>query len=395
MDMTNGESITEQKAVSRQHDLAAHELAERYRLLVESVYDYAIFLLDVDGRIATWNPGAQRFKGYKEHEIVGKHFSIFYPYKDIVAGKPEWELTEARRQGRIEDEGWRVRKDGTEFWANVTITALYDETGELVGYAKLTRDLTERKQKEDELHSANRQLRAQSAELEHLSNMKDEFVSLASHQLRTPATGVKQYLGLILQGYAGELTEQQCEFIQKAYECNNRQIELVNDLLSIAQIDSGRVVLHKAETDLGALVQDVVAGQAEQFISRGQNAAFNEPAEPLYAHVDARNLRMAIENLVDNASKYTPEGGIITVSVAPTEYSAVITITDNGVGIAEEQVAKLFTKFSRIPNPLSERVGGSGLGLYWAYKVTQLHGGTIKVASKLGEGTTFEIVVPV
>jgi PAS domain S-box-containing protein len=367
---------------------------ERYRLLVESVQDYAIFLLDPDGKIASWNAGAKRLKGYDEHEIIGKHFSVFYPEEDKLRDKPGWELKEAIKDGRFEDEGWRIRKDGTRFWANVVITALVDKDGTPQGFAKVTRDLTERKHMEDELQRANTELKQQQHELTVLNQAKDEFISLASHQLRTPATGVKQYLGLILQGFMGEVPEQQLDLLQKAYESNERQIGLVNDLLRVAQVDAGKLMLNKTSTNVTSLVKDVVAEQKDTFSSRGQTVKIKCPAQAVEANIDSARFRMVLDNLIDNASKYTPEKGEISILIETIDNELRICVSDNGVGIKKQDLAKLFTKFSRIGNELSEAVGGSGLGLYWANKVVDKHQGRIEVKSKSKYGTKFTIIVP-
>lgn len=371
------------------------EQIEFYRLLVNSIQDYAIFLLDSDGRVASWNLGAQKLKGYAASEIIGKHFSTFYTKEDLDKDKPGWELSECRKFGRVEDEYWRVRKDGTRFWANVVITALRDETGKLIGYAKVTRDLTERKSHEDELRLANAKLRRQHIELQDLNRSKDEFISLASHQLRTPASGVKQFLGLLLEGFAGSLSDQQASFVQKAYDSNDRQISLVNDLLQVAQVDAGKVKLSKARVDIGVLISDVIDEQRDAFSSRQQTVTSELPDAPIKALVDAARLRMVFENIIDNASKYTPHGGCIAVTLTATPRDITIAVADSGVGIEPEAQAKLFKKFSRIPNHLSEAVGGSGLGLYWADKIIELHGGGIEVASRQPDaGTIFTIKLP-
>jgi PAS domain S-box-containing protein len=175
------------KPLYKNGSLHKAQQTESYELLVESIQDYAIFLLDTGGHVISWNAGAQKLKGYKANEIIGKHFSKFYPQKDIKAGKPAAELLEARQNGRVEDEGWRIKKDGSKFWANVIITALFDNSGKLQGYAKVTRDLTKRKRQEEQLKKINLTLRRQQKELRKLNSAKDEFISLASHQLRTPA----------------------------------------------------------------------------------------------------------------------------------------------------------------------------------------------------------------
>jgi PAS domain S-box-containing protein len=366
---------------------------ERYQLLVDSVQDYAIFLLDPNGHIASWNAGARRFKGYEDHEIIGQHFSVFYPEHDKIADKPGRELKDAIKYGRVEDEGWRVRKDGTQFWASVVITALYDNSGELQGFAKVTRDLTERKRMEDELAQANQDLLLQQSELLLLNQAKDEFISLASHQLRTPATSVKQYLGLILQGFAGDVPPKLLEYVQKAYASNERQITLVNDLLRVAQMDAGKIVLRPALMDVAQLVRDVVAEQTDSFAARGQSVEVIAPSQ-LVASIDGPRLRTVVENLVDNASKYTPQGGSIFVRCNAAAGWLRLEVQDSGVGIPQAEQGKLFTKFTRLPNALSDRAGGSGLGLYWVNKIVNLHSGHVDVVSEPGEGTTFVVSVP-
>lgn len=385
--MTTESGIANLEVGSREH-------FEFSRLLVNSIQEYAIFLLDPTGHIATWNPGAQNLKGYKPHEIIGKHFSTFYPAKDVKAGKPAWELEVAERDGHVEDEGWRIKKDGSRFWANVVITALRDEDGKLIGFAKVTRDLSERRKHEEELRKANQKLKRQSMELKELNKSKDEFVSLASHQLRTPASGVKQFLGLVLEGYAGELNEQQQDYLQRAYDSNDRQVELINDLLRVAQVDAGKVILRKAPIDMGDLIEDIVNEQIDKFKNRSQRLILHLPDESAKASVDEMRFRMVLENLIDNASKYTPKGGVITVSMLISGSRIKITIADTGVGIDDAAITKLFRKFSRIPNYLSDSVGGSGLGLYWAYKIVKLHKGTISVVSQPGKGSTFTIMLP-
>jgi len=368
---------------------------ERFKLLVESIQDYAIFLLDTEGHIASWNPGAERFKGYKPDEIIGKHFSVFYGEEDRRNNKPGKELEYSMKHGRVEDEGWRIRKDGSRFWANVVITALYDKEGRHRGFAKVTRDLTERKEYEDRLYYANKRLEISNKDLKALTLAKDEFVSLASHQLRTPATGVKQYLGLLKEGYMGPLSEEQMDCLQKAYESNDRQIEIVNDLLQVAQLDAGKVILKKFPVPIGDMIEDIISEQVDKFKHKKQRIKLNIPQETIVVSADADRLRMVIENLVDNASKYTPDGGKITVTLSLKGKNCLVDIEDTGVGIKKSDLPKLFEKFTRLSNPLTKNVSGSGLGLYWAKKIVELHGGKIAVDSKLHAGTTFCVSIPI
>jgi PAS domain S-box-containing protein len=383
---------TKLNTLTKKHDSALAEL-ERYRLLVESIQDYAIFLLDENGRVASWNKGAEITKGYKPDEIIGKHFSIFYLPQDIKANKPARTLELAERFGRVEDEDWRVKKDGNKFWASVVVTALYDQ-GKLIGFAKVTRNLTERKHHEDELNKANVLLKEQQRTLELINIAKDEFISLASHQLRTPATSIKQYLGIILEGFAGELRSDQELFIKKAYESNERQINTVNDLLKVAQIDAGKVVVRKSPIDIKKLIKSIVEDYADNIIQRQQQVDLNVASNIRPIVLDAHLFRMAIENILDNASKYTPPGGKITISARYREHMLALSIRDTGVGIAKRDIDKLFTKFGRIHNPLSNSSGGTGLGLYWVSKVIEQHHGKIDVTSEINKGTTFTIYIP-
>lgn len=370
------------------------EQAEFYRVLVNSIQDYAIFLLDPNGRIVSWNLGAQKLKGYSPEEIMGEHFSTFYSKADREARRPERNLAESRRDGHVEDEGWRYKKDGSKFWADVVITPLYGTEGVLIGYAKVTRDLTERKRNEDQLEEVNQTLQRQHIELEALNDAKDEFISLASHQLRTPATGVKQFLGLLLEGYAGELSDLQKDYLLRAYESNDRQIELVNNLLRVAQVDAGKVTLNRSEADVVALVRSVLDEQSDSFKRRNQKLEVSMPDQSVVMFIDESRFRMVLENLIDNASKYTPEEGVIHIELEDSESDIAIAISDTGVGIDPEELPKLFVKFSRIPNILSDSVGGSGLGLYWAKKIVELHGGSVEVESKPDHGSKFRVVVP-
>lgn len=227
-----------------------------------------------------------------------------------------------------------------------------------------------------------------------LNRAKDEFISLASHQLRTPATGVKQYLGMVLEGFAGDITTAQHNLLRKAYESNERQLNIVSDLLKVAQVDAGKVLLRKTETDIGAMMSDVIKEQSKVFKDRRQTVDFTAPNVPISALIDTDRIRMVMENILDNASKYSDHGTTINVTVGETKTLTTVAIQDHGVGISDADRDKLFAKFSRIYNPLSTQVGGTGLGLYWAHKIVELHGGSIDVISQESQGTTFVINLP-
>lgn len=232
-------------------------------------------------------------------------------------------------------------------------------------------------------------------ELMEINRSKDEFIALASHQLRTPATAVKQYIGMILEGYAGDVTPEQERFLKSAYESNERQIQVVNDILRVAKLDLKKIILKKQTTDMVGLMESIVHDLMSHFKGRAQKISLHKPQEEIMIPVDTEYIRMALSNIVDNASKYTPEGKNIDISIRQNhDGTAEIEIRDQGVGITKQDLDKLFKKFSRIDNPLSVKVGGTGLGLYWSKEIIELHGGVIKVSSVVNEGTTFTIILP-
>lgn len=234
----------------------------------------------------------------------------------------------------------------------------------------------------------------QRDQLKGLNEAKDEFIALASHQLRTPATAVKQYVGMLTHGYAGKLTEEQMSMLNVAYGNNERQLEIIEDLLRVAKVDAGKVYLERSSFDVVQQIETVMQEQAILFKTRGQSVLLNKPYKQVIAFVDAKLMLMVLENLLDNASKYSPAGEQVTIDVEQTDRYTNVSIKDHGVGISENDREKLFKKFSRIDNPLSSSVEGTGLGLYWAKKVLDLHKGSIEVNSKLNEGSTFIVKMP-
>lgn len=238
---------------------------------------------------------------------------------------------------------------------------------------------------------------AEQQRIEHLIELnrsKDEFISIASHQLRTPATGVKQYIGMLLEGFIGDIPEQQRAVLDKAYQSNERQLRIVADLLKVAQVDAGQVKLRKTAVGINEMVNDIIKEQRATFDHREQNVVFTPSDTQPYAEIDHDTIRMVIENIIDNASKYSLAGTAVTVDVDDLGSDILVSIEDEGVGIDPKDQGKLFEKFSRIDNPLSTIVGGTGLGLYWAKKIIDLHGGSIDYTSIAGKGTKFSIRFP-
>jgi two-component system CheB/CheR fusion protein len=234
----------------------------------------------------------------------------------------------------------------------------------------------------------------QRDQLKGLNDAKDEFIALASHQLRTPATAVKQYVGMLTQGYVGKLSVDQMSMLNLAYENNERQLEIIEDLLRVAKVDAGKVDLEKSSCDVVRQIEVVIREQAILFKNRGQSVVLHKPRKQVMAHIDSKLMLMVLENLLDNAGKYSPAGEQVTIDVEQNDMNTIVSIKDHGVGISESDREKLFKKFSRIDNPLSGSVKGTGLGLYWVKKVIDLHQGIIEVISKLNEGSTFIVKVP-
>jgi signal transduction histidine kinase len=324
----------------------------------------------------TWPGRSKSFPKYIFHAVVGIPLKSESKIVGVLA-------LSHRERGR--------------FFSRHEVAAL-ERLGELASIALDNARLYERNRKEIQERklavAAAESLSEEQARLVELSRSKDEFISLASHQLRTPATGVKQYVGMILSGYAGRVSSHQRQLLQTAYESNERQLKIINDLLKVAHVDSGKVTLHKQLIDVIDLLDDVIDEQADTFKSRGQGAIFKHKVPSLKARIDVDRIRMVLENIIDNASKYSLHGSTVIITVRKVKDCVQIRVKDQGVGIAPKDLDKLFKKFSRIDNPLSTLVGGTGLGLYWAKEIIDLHGGKISVSSTPKKGSTFTIQLP-
>lgn len=234
----------------------------------------------------------------------------------------------------------------------------------------------------------------QRDQLQKLNDAKDEFIMLASNQLRTPATAVKQYVKMLSQGYAGKVSKEQVAMLDVAYKSNERQLEIIEDLLRVAKVDAGKVYLEKTTYDIGDQIEVAMEAQAVLFKSRGQTIIYNPPTERIYVYGDSKLILMVLENILDNAGKYSQDGKQVTISIEQEDAYTTISIHDSGVGMRKADINKLFEKFVRIDNELSPSVNGTGLGLYWAKKILDLHNGSIEVTSKVNKGSTFTVKTP-
>lgn len=378
-----------------------------FRLLVECVVDYAIFMLDPSGRVATWNVGASRLKGWRAEEIVGRHFSAFYPEEDIAAGKPDRELEEAARVGRFEDEGWRIRKDGSRFWANVVITALRDRDGVLRGFGKVTRDLTARRAREEaerelaarrateaERARAAEEQRSTIAELRRAENrareigkLQEQLVAIVGHDLRTPLSVISLGASTIL--HRGGLAPEQVATLARMSRGVDRMREIIAGVLDLARARQGLgIPVAKRPADLGEVSRRAVAelgplggGRTLSLEVRGDAALEGDP----------ERLLQVVSNLVGNAVQHGT--GAIRVEVAGSPAEVVLSVHNEGPRIPAQVLPELFEPFRR-GSPAEVRRGGSvGLGLYIVREVVRAHGGEVEVRSDEG-WTTFTVRIP-
>ncbi len=362
------------------------ESEERFKLLVDSVRDYAIFMLDPEGHVVSWNRGAERIKGWTEAEIVGRHFSTFYPKEDIEDGKPERELVLARQFGRVEDEGWRVRKDGSVFWANVVITALHDPSGTLRGFAKVTRDLTERIKREE---AERRAILHKEA-----SRQKDEFLAIVSHELRTPLNVVTGQAAMLR---SGTLTPEQSERAWNSLQRNLAlQAQIIEDLLDVSRIVTGKLSLEPRPLDVRKLLDDALEEITPLAMSKGLQLGLTGPDVAVTIVGDAIRLRQVLTNLLGNAVKFTPAGGRVSVESHTQDGWVDIKVTDTGIGIDQDFLSQVFDRFSQADTTARREFTGLGLGLAIARELIVRHGGQIRAHSDgRGRGATFEIRLPV
>ena len=510
----------------RKHAEAKLRLSEeRFRLLVEGAKDYAIFMLDPLGRIATWNAGAQRLKGWTAEEIIGQHFSRFYPSEAIERGWPDHELRMATQEGRFEDEGWRLRKDGSLFWANVVLTALRDEAGVLRGFSKLTRDLTQRKQAEEDarrlaVEQAARQAAEVSAEISrqseerfraifeqaavgmalvgldgrwqrvngrlcdivgygreelteltfqavthpddleaNLMNLrrvlageittfsmekryvrkdqslvwvnltvtlvrttqgqpsyfiavvediaqrkraeealleadrrKDEFLATLAHELRNPLAPIRNALQILRRTSDPEALEQARSTMQRQLE---QMVRLVDDLLDVSRISTGKLQLRREAVSLRTVLSSAVETSRPLIDHMRHEFTVRVAEEPLTVDADPTRLAQVIANLLNNSAKYTERGGHIWLTGERQGSEVLVSVKDNGIGIAPEERPQLFAMFSQIEGSRARAQGGLGIGLTLVKRLVELHGGKVEVHSDgKGKGAEFIVRLP-
>jgi len=369
----------------KQAEEALRQSEERFRLLVSAVKDYAIFMLDVDGRVASWNAGAERFKGYEAQEIIGQPFSRFYTPEDLAKNKPAEELRVATAEGRVEEEGWRVRKDGSRFWANVVITALRDQQGNLLGFSKITRDVTERKQTQEALTKAKE-------EAERSNKFKDQFLSTMSHELRTPLNAVLGFSDLLTEERYGPLNERQRRYVTHIHTGGKHLLRLINDILDLSKIEAGRLQLAIESVEVDGSLAEVIDTLRPLADKKSQSLVVNTSTD-LSVRADTTRFKQILMNLLGNAIKFTPEGGKIELKAQQLGEVVRVEVRDSGPGIPAKEQQRIFEAFHRLRQ--SEKgAEGTGLGLAITKRLVELQGGHLGLESTPGLGSCFYFTLP-
>jgi PAS domain S-box-containing protein len=363
---------------------------ESFRLMVESVTDYAIVMLDPEGRVVSWNAGAERIKGYSAEEIVGQHFSRFYPQEDVQSGKPQSDLDVVAAKGQFGDEGWRVRQDGSAFWANMVFTAIRDQGGNLRGFAMLTRDLTEPMKIEATLTKAKDAADA-------ANQAKSAFLATMSHELRTPMNAILGYSEILMEDAQDKGQEDFIPDLQKIHASGNHLLSLINNILDLSKIEAGKMDLFLESFGISRVIEDVV-GTVRPLAEKNANTLQVHCAADLGTmHADLTKVRQSLFNLLSNACKFT-EKGTITLEVSRELIGGVdwiqFSVRDTGIGMAPEQMEKLFQPFVQGDASTSRKFGGTGLGMTITHRFCEMMGGEITAASEPGRGTTFTIRLP-
>jgi PAS domain S-box-containing protein len=377
----------------RQAEEALRVSEERFRLLLENVTDYAIFFMDIEGRVIRWSLGAERILGYQEAEILGQPGSIIFTPEDLQQGADQQELEKAITEGRAEDERWHVRKDGTQFWASGITTPLPDETGQLRGFCKIMRDFTERKQAEDERNQLLAREQEARAAAEAANRLKDEFLATLSHELRSPLNAMLGWTRLLNTRKFDEATTTRA--MQTIERSAKSQAQLVEDLLDVSRIIQGKLRLNVRPVELVSVIEAAIetvrpAAQAKEI---SLQSVLDPSAGPVAGDFD--RLQQVVWNLLSNAIKFTPKQGCTQVRLERVNSHVEIIITDTGKGIDSEFVPYVFERFRQADSSSTRVYSGLGLGLAIVRQLVELHGGTVRADSEgEGKGATFTVKLP-
>lgn len=368
--------------VTAQHGAseALRRSEQRFRLLVEAVQDYAIFMLDPEGHVASWNRGAQRTKGYAAEEIIGQHFRVFYPEEKQAEGHPEHELELAVRDGAYEEEGWRVRKDGSTFWAHVTITAVRDRDGQLVGFSKVTRDTTERRNLALEREQSSAALEEANEQLARAADDQSRFLAVTAHELRTPVSVLSGTADLVRQHWQELSDDERDDLLDGMSSSAERLRRLLNDLITASRIQASALALEPRTVHL----DELVAARRTALMRAGHGADIRIDVGPRMRVVaDPGRLGQMVDNLLTNGLDHGH--GVVTVAARGHGDMIDLEVRDAGPGVPEQMRPRLFERFA------TSSQGGTGLGLYLVRELARAQGGD---ASYRPDDNTFVISLP-
>ena len=370
---------------------ALRDSEERFRLLVEGVADYAIYVLDVAGRVVSWNKGAERLKGYTAEEIVGRDVSVFFLPEDVASGKPAAELARAVADGRTEQEAWRVRKDGSRFWADVIVTALRDEDGKLRGFAKVTRDFSARKASEDAAREASTKLRAYATRLERSNRELETFAAVASHDLQEPLRKIRAFGDRLASKYGPQLEPGARDYLERMCGAAARMQDLIENLLAFSRVTTKAKPF--TSVDLGSVARDVLS-DLESRIAKTSGRI--EVGELPSVQADATQMHQLLQNLLGNALKFHRAGVPPVVRMSsgalPGGDSFELRVQDSGLGFEQQYAERIFGMFQRLHG--HSEFEGTGIGLAICRKIVERHGGTIVASGVPGEGALFTVTLP-
>ncbi len=377
-ELTGFGKVTRDLTERRNYEEAMRQSEERFRLLVDGVHDYAIYMLDTNGVIQSWNRGAELIKGYRADEVVGRHYGMFFRAEDIARSLPQQELIDALTKGRTEEEGWRLRKDGSAFWANIVMTPIHGPDGGLRGFAKVTRDMTERQR-----------LR----ELEHSSQRMNEFLAMLAHELRNPLAPIRNAVSILQMEAAPSPS------LRSSRDMIDRQLthmtRLVDDLLDAGRLTSGKIRIRLERvsfSDIAARAAEAVRPAME---ARSHAFRLELPDAEIWVNADAIRLAQILQNLLGNAVKFTPPGGHIVLTANLQGETLTVQVRDDGEGFSQDSAAQLFELFAQGEGASTSREGGLGIGLALARSLVEMHGGSIRAASDgPGKGSVFAFDLP-
>jgi PAS domain S-box-containing protein len=372
--------VTQRKKLAE--EFLEHET--RFRLLIDAVKDYAIVSLDADGLVTGWNTGAERLKGYSSEEIIGQPMARFYPQADIASHKPEKELQQAAFTGHIDDQGWRVRKDGSHFWAEVAITAVHDSAGKLIGFLKIAKDITAKRDAEDQIQKLNEELTGRVEELGTVNRELESFSYSVSHDLRAPLRHVDGFARILKEEYSPVMPAEAIRYLDRILEAATHMGQLIDDLLNLARI--GRRELKRDRAQIALVVKQSIAELPAE--AKERNIEWRiEPLPEL--NCDAGLLKLVFINLLSNSVKFTRKEAIAVIEVGSriTDGRPTIFVRDNGVGFDPRYADKLFGVFQRLHR--QEEFEGTGIGLATVQRIIRRHGGEIWAESQVNAGTTF------